>query len=236
MNTKLSFFRVIGDVHGKFDKYVHLAREAYYSLCVGDVGFEYSYVDRMLDYHNHKIVGGNHDNYTKKDGQFIKQPPHFLKDFGVWNIPGIEPIFYVRGAWSIDQAYRLEGRDWWPDEELTYARGMEAIDLYKTIKPKLVVTHCCPGSIIPLIPFERLFGNDIKKTLTDNLLDSMYDIHQPDMWAFGHYHHDFSKIVGHPKTQQLTRFICLNELSYIDFPENSLNNSEFEPIIHTHSV
>lgn len=215
---KEAWFRVIGDVHGKHSQYVGLANRAEYSICVGDVGFDYSYLTKNLDADKHKIIGGNHDNYENQDGKFIKQTPHFLGDFGYHALPGAEPFFYVRGAWSIDQKYRKEGRDWWPEEELTYLQGLQAIETYAAMMPKVVISHCCPASIIPKVPFERLFGNEIFKTRTDTILELMYEFHQPDLWIFGHYHIDWDHVCRH-KSGKKTRFICLNELSYKDFPK-----------------
>jgi hypothetical protein len=43
---KTAFFRIIGDVHGKYDKYAHVATQAEYSLQVGDMGFDYRYRGR----------------------------------------------------------------------------------------------------------------------------------------------------------------------------------------------
>lgn len=234
---KTAYLRIIGDVHGKHDKYVHLASQAEYSLQIGDLGFDYSYVDRNLDYHNHKVIGGNHDNYTKRDGQFIKQPAHFLKDFGLWSVPGVEPVFYVRGGYSIDREMRVEGRDWWPDEELTYSRCMEAVDCYLTLRPKLVVAHCCPESIIPICPFRRLSGYaPIINTRTDAMLEEMYRQHQPDMWIFGHYHIDWDHTHTRPETGHKTRFICLNELSYKDFPKETEDDKKIVQRVEPDSV
>ena len=45
---------------------------------------------------------------------------------------------------------------------------------------------------------------------TSNLLQQMWQLHQPDLWIFGHYHNTRAlKAEG-------TVFICLDELAYID--------------------
>jgi len=227
--SKKAYFRIIGDVHQKQDKYARIALEAEYSLQVGDMGFDYSYLDAYLDPDKHKVLAGNHDNYNtqkccesgceKCEGRgyiFCDQTKHFLKDFGVLEIPRMHPIFYVRGAWSIDFLYRTPGISWWEDEELTMAQCEKAISLYKEVKPDFVVTHSTPLSVASCIPFKSSFGTDLHKTRTDQMLDAMYDAHQPAFWIFGHYHLDWRKDLSNNGRE--TTFICLNELSYKDFP------------------
>lgn len=232
---KVAHLRIIGDCHGKFDKYLHLAKESTYSLCVGDVGFEYSYFERLLDPTYGKFLGGNHDNYTKeicnctdrenctlcesRGYTFNKLSRHFLKDYGVWEVPDFGSVFYVRGAWSIDQDWRIRNVSWWEDEELTYQQCVNAIDAYEKLKPDFVVTHTVPESVIPSIPFNKMFGDTIHGSRTEQMLENMYQIHQPLRWIFGHWHVDWKKWFEHPKTNKKTEFICLNELGYIDFPK-----------------
>jgi hypothetical protein len=227
---KVSHLRIIGDCHGKYDQYLHLAKESTYSLCVGDVGFEYSYFERLLDPEFGKFIGGNHDNYCKqpccKDGcekcenrgfTFTKLSRHFLKDFGVWEVPDFGSIFYVRGAWSIDQDWRIRNVSWWEDEELTYQQCVNAIELYEKLKPEFVVTHTVPESVIPSVPFNKMFGDTIRGSRTEQMLENMYQIHQPLRWIFGHWHVDWKKWFEHPKTSKKTEFICLKELGCMDF-------------------
>jgi predicted phosphodiesterase len=230
----MSILRIIGDVHGLLHKYVPLAKAADYSLCVGDVGFDYSYLDRTLDPGYHKAIGGNHDNYTsakceKCNGDgcdtcqsrgyvFSKMSSHFLKDYGTYNVPGFEPIFYTRGAWSIDHQYRTIGITWWVDEELTRQQCENAIAEYENIKPEFVVTHTCPASIIPYFFTPNIFGDKIQGSRTEMMLDEMYRRHQPKIWIFGHWHKEWQSEIPHSYTGKQTKFTCLPELGYVDFP------------------
>lgn len=230
-----SHFRIIGDVHGHYDKYCKIANRADYSLQVGDMGFDYRYLDRVLDSNRHKIIGGNHDNYTRKvcescPGEscihckgkgyvYLHQSKHFLSDYGVYTPPDFESIFYVRGAWSIDHAYRIPGVSWWEDEEIPYKYCSEAVEVYEQMKPEFMVTHTAPKFIIPKIPFERIFGDAIHGSRTESMLQQMYDAHQPKIWVFGHWHVDWDYSFTNVRTGKVTRFICLAELSYKDFPK-----------------
>lgn len=248
-----SQLRILGDVHGKYDKYLPLTKKANYSLQVGDMGFDYRYLTRTLDSDCHKIIGGNHDSYNRTNcscqgdkpepffpedacnacegrGYVYDQSKHFLGDYGVWEVPDFGPIFYTRGAWSIDMDCRLPGISWWEDEELPYRQCTKALAAYKEIKPDFVVTHTAPQQIIPSIPFQRIFGNKIHGTRTETLLGEMWDCHQPKMWIFGHWHKDWCQKIIHPKTYNSTLFVCLDELSYMDFPAN-FKFEDFKPVI-----
>lgn len=244
---KVAYLRVIGDVHGKYDRYAHVASEAEYSLQVGDMGFDYRYITRIVNSDNHKVIGGNHDNYTKHPcphcnddvnmggecmscngkGYFYgDQSKHFLGDYGIWQPPEFEPIFFFRGAWSIDWKYRTPEISWWEDEEIPYQHMLRGFQFYKQVQPEFVVTHTCPFSIVPSIPFDKIFGDVIHKPRTEEILDQMYEEWQPKVWIFGHWHVDWEKVFTHPKTGKQTRFICVAELSYKDFPKKEANGNQ----------
>lgn len=238
MNNKKEkfWFRCIGDCHGNHEELVKLCKEAEYSICVGDIGFSYDYLKENLDANRNKLLLGNHDNYTKeicpicqgkaclecesRGYNFSHLSSHFLKDFGIWEVPKFGSIFYVRGAWSIDKDWRINNVSWWEDEELTYQQCVNAINAYEQVKPEFVVTHTVPESIIPSIPFNKMFGETIYRNRTEQMLENMYQIHQPKKWIFGHWHVDWRKWFEHPKTKEKTEFICLKELGYIDFQES----------------
>ena len=189
---------LIGDVHGKYDRYYKIIRQQdYYPYTVqlGDFGFKYDTVAN-LDPNYHKILGGNHDNYDK-----ITSIPHYLGDYGNCSLNGVEFFFY-RGAYSIDRQYRTIGIDWWEQEELKIEDFLKARELYRETKPRIVLTHCCPEIIIPslLPPYAQIY-----QSRTDWALQELYNIHKPELWVFGHYHIS--------KTLKLdTTFICLDEL------------------------
>mgnify|MGYP000848196908 CR=1 FL=1 len=195
---KLTF---VGDVHGKVTKLSEVVKNAYYSsprcqtICVGDLGFELE-IQKLKEllclYEGHFFsVVGNHDYLPGKDVW------PYLGNFAYF--PN-ENIFAVRGAKSIDAHLRTEGLDWFANEELTYQEGLEAFDLYVACKPKIVVSHDCPQSVKT-----ELFGYP-DKTSTNQLLQAMFEAHQPELWVFGHYHRSNTQIINN------TKFVCLDEL------------------------
>jgi hypothetical protein len=99
--------------------------------------------------------------------------------------------------------------------------------MYEQLKPDFVVTHTVPESIIKFIPFNRMFGDTIYRNRTEQMLENMYQLHQPKKWIFGHWHVDWRQWIEHPKTNKKTEFICRKELGYIDF-QKSIDGEKIE--------
>jgi len=190
---------LIGDVHGKYKRYHEIIREKDrhpYTIQLGDFGFDYGTVFNV-DEEKHKIIGGNHDHYDR-----IIHIPHYLGDFGYSCLNGVN-YFYYRGAYSIDRQYRTIGIDWWEQEQVNIDQFMKARELYREIKPDIVLTHDCPDEV----SLKILDRNQRKyENLTGWALQELLNIHQPDLWVFGHYHK--SRTIQHGET----KFVCLNEL------------------------
>jgi hypothetical protein len=193
--------RIIGDVHGHYSDYLDLISNRKSSVQVGDFGFDYDVLNH-IDHNHHKIVGGNHDNYD-----IIKDCPHYLGDFGSANVDGIK-FFFIRGELSVDAHLRTEGINWWREEELTITEGYAAIDAYDKARPDFVISHGCPIRVME--EFITNPAKKINKSRTSQLLDSMFEIHKPKFWVFGHHHN--SKTIKFDDCF----FYCLNELEFID--------------------
>jgi hypothetical protein len=200
---------LIGDVHGKYDRYHKIlmrSKENPYTVQLGDLGFKYD-VLKPFDSKCHIFIGGNHDNYDK-----INDVPNYLGDYGYMvNFNGID-FFYYRGAWSIDRQYRTIGIDWWENEQVGIDQFMKARELYRDIKPDIMITHDCPQDIVlqMLKPGDRVFENN-----TSWALQELFNIHQPKIWFFGHWHK--SRQIQHGNT----KFICLDELETYNLVKDS---------------
>lgn len=216
------FIRYIGDSHGRYDLYLNLIKNCDYSIQVGDLGLDYSQLkykngEYKFDTTKHKFLPGNHDNLDKNSLDYCLVQPNCLGDFGLYEIPGIEPIFYVRGAWSIDHKWRQAQQSWpkngpvtwWPEEELSVAQLEKAIEMYKQVKPAIVVTHEAPMELVQYVTnpeFCLNFGYPAGtiRTRTNMALQVMFDYHKPKIWLFGHYHQRWEdNIKG-------TEFVCLD--------------------------
>ena len=196
-----NFITILGDVHGKYRRMHEIIRKKNkheYIVQIGDFGFDFSTLDNV-DSNKFKIIGGNHDNYNK-----IIHIPHYLGDYGYETLNEISFYFY-RGAYSIDKQYRTIGIDWWENEQVSIEQFMKARELYREVKPDLVITHDAPESIVPylLSPGSRLYQN-----MTGWALNELINIHQPKRWRFGHFHKSWRMTING------TDFRCLNELEY----------------------
>lgn len=185
---------LIGDVHGNTGAYKALINNhTGDSIQLGDFGFkkEHMWHLRHIDNRKHKIIFGNHDFYP------FLTASHNLKD---WTFLHDNKILAIRGAHSIDSYMRIEGRDWFENEELTYGQLNCCLDEYEKYKPEIVLTHTCPQIIT------EMYFNIYDKTTTGNGLQAMFEIHKPKLWIFGHHHKDLNEtVLG-------TQFICLSEL------------------------
>lgn len=188
---------IIGDVHGYYDKYLNISSKCESTVQVGDFGFNYEVLNGT-DPDNHKILGGNHDNYA-----IIGDCPNYLGDYGVANVGGVE-FFFVRGENSVDKNMRIEGRNWWREEELDMNTAYKAIEAYVSAKPEVVITHGCPADIMPF--FITNPSKQISPSRTSQMLDAMWNNHRPKLWVFGHHHNSQTLTVGD------SVFRCLNEL------------------------
>ena len=192
-------FRIIGDIHQNEIAYLNLVKDCEYSLQLGDMGFNYEFLNG-LDPNKHKFVGGNHDNYDE-----YYNSPYALGDYG--KVPFIPNSFFLRGGFSIDVAYRTRKISWWENEQLSENELEKAYEVYCNIKPKYLFAHECPLSLVHLITDGRVakaFGfPEIVETRTNIMLDKMIKFHRPEMFFHGHYHRDFDKVIDG------TRFVCL---------------------------
>jgi predicted phosphodiesterase len=192
---------VIGDVHGHHADYLDLIDNAQYSVQVGDFGFSWDILTKAnVDPTKHRIIGGNHDNYT-----LAHTFPHYLGDFGLVNHGGVT-FFFVRGERSVDAYLRTENISWWRDEELDMATAYNAVAAYEASQPDIVISHGCPADVLP---FFVTNPSKYHPSRTAQLLDSMLEIHRPKLWLFGHHH--TSEVL----TDRGTVFQCLNELETV---------------------
>ncbi len=192
----------IGDVHGLFPQYQSIIDGTPDDTCqLGDMGlgFGRSWPEKFPT--KDRFIRGNHDNPA-----ICRRHPNYLGEYGI--IPEIS-LFYLSGAWSIDQLLRTAGIDWWADEQLYKSDLDSAVALYTQVKPSFVVTHDCPTSVR-----KTMFkGRPAFNTRTDVALQEMLDAHVPTTWLFGHHHVLWKNKISN------CDFICLDELSTHSIPD-----------------
>ncbi len=215
---------IIGDVHGKYAELFKVIEKcnSEYILQIGDLGFNYDPIFDYLDPNHFKFIRGNHDNYDVN-------LPHCLGDYGKVKYDNLD-FFFIRGEYSIDYEDRIAtnkrifpNKIWWEDEELNRSSMEKALKSYKRYKPNVMITHGCPEEISKMIGVPGIlkhFGHDPKTftTNTQQLLQSCFDSNKPNVWIFGHMHQNLDFI------HKGTRFICISELSYINYEDGDFKN------------
>lgn len=200
--------RFIGDIHGAYLPYLGIIQDHTNTVQVGDFGLGFGsrgdpgYVDSLFEGYEgtHRFIRGNHDS-----PEHCKRSQHWIADGTVEG-----PVMYIGGASSIDRAWRTEGKDWWPDEELSIARLNDLVYLYDMVKPDIMVTHECPDFLANEVMIPLVNGIQNFSSRTRDAFDSMFALRKPEIWIFGHWH------VSLDYMYRGTRFICLNINSHID--------------------
>ena len=196
---------VIGDIHGKVDRYLKLLarHRGEPSVQLGDFGIGFP-GDAPLPPlpGNAWFLRGNHDN-----PEAARSHGNYLGDYGSRTIDGSR-IFYLSGAWSCDQWQRTEGVNWWRDEELRVAELQAAVDLYEKLKPEIVLTHDGPDEAVRSLLAGQAAHKELTRTSTGNALNAILEAHRPRKWIFGHWHTRFRRRIGG------TEFRCLPELGW----------------------
>jgi len=197
---------IVGDVHGKIDQFLDLVadyRKTSNDLIIqlGDLGFQKQW-DEVRQYckdnkeFNLRIIPGNHDAYNLELNEWCNIFPLLVDN--IWN--DCSDCFGLRGANSIDKHLRTVGRDWFEEEEMSYTQLGKGVDDFIVSKPKYMFSHTCPSSVK-----KQLFGYD-ESSRTEQALQVMFELHQPEYWFFGHFHRHVDEVING------TRFICLAEL------------------------
>lgn len=210
--------RFCGDVHGHYRAYKRLIEDCPVSIQVGDMGVGFKYWEphanelrsaanppyrTMVERGDHRFIRGNHDN------------PEVCKTQSLWIPDGTlvhDRVFCVGGAVSIDRAYRTEGLDWWPDEELSTSELDRVVDDFVALKPEVVCTHDCPDFVANEYLAWKNRAKIVDGSRTRQALDAAYALveRKPRLWLFGHWH-DTCHFV-----RTGTHFQMLGELDYCD--------------------
>jgi len=141
------------------------------------------------------FIDGNYDNYAKlKKLQTIQKfggnvgvvsdSVYWLKRGEIYEIDG-HTYMTIGGATSINKSDRVEGVDWWADEELSEA-DMEYIlaNGEKQGEVDFIITHTCPTSILGAIKEYALKDN------VSEFLEEIFYMVGFNKWFFGHMHCD----------------------------------------------
>jgi calcineurin-like phosphoesterase family protein len=200
---------LIGDIHAQFHNYraTIINSGAVNSLQLGDFGLGFPRSENHFDMSDvkgtHLFIRGNHDN-----PEVCRKDCYYAGDFGIMNgsfIDGaFDKLFFMSGAWSIDQAYRIPKLTWWEEEQLSYKELNEAANLYKKEKPEIVCSHDCPTFIL------NHLHHHVIPTRTSQAMDAMFMFKEPALWFFAHHHMSWRMNI------RGCWFVCLNEMETLD--------------------
>lgn len=191
--------RLIGDLHGNMQAYHDIIHDCDRSIQVGDFGI--GFIGHVPNFGpHHEFIRGNHD-----DPGACMMEPNFIPDGTIRN-----DVMFIGGAFSIDWAYRTEGVSWWADEECSNEQLHHFVATYEEVKPRVMITHECPESITAIMCADVRWKKYDLPSRTRDCFQEMYEIHQPDLWVFGHWHLSWRKRIGN------TDFVCLNINEYLD--------------------
>lgn len=191
------------------------AREGVEVIChVGDFGLDFPgmkrgrYEDRL----NRLLVDlgitlvcspGNHDNLsdgisrleTQEDGLLAwRSNIRVLPKGGRTNIGGLT-VGGLGGAYSVDQTWRREGKDWWADEEPT---AEQAGQLIAGGSLDILLTHDAPAGVQVRSDFALDADISARAEHTRNLLLDVIRKLQPPNVFCGHWHQRLTHEITHP--------------------------------------
>ena len=197
---------ILSDVHSDWNRVVEVCRlwSDQTVVQLGDLGIGFLRTEFVLGNtpKNFRFFVGNHDNRT-----LANTMPACLGDFGEF-----ENIFFVSGAHSIDKSDRLEGKDWWANEELSYGQASACLDAWEKSDKDIIVSHDTTQS------FVEKFMLIYDRSITRSLLQSMIEVRKPKMVIFGHHHKRYE--INHDGIQY--RGLAINATFVLDSDKNSV--------------
>jgi Icc-related predicted phosphoesterase len=153
----------LGDIHGDFTKLHTLGSRVSPEdtiIQVGDFGFYPMKIKEHVKFFEEYpcrilAIDGNHENFDYLD-QFPKDQISNVVG-NLWYVPrGIvmeiesQLIGFLGGADSIDKAYSVKGKTWFPQETITQEDLNRLILNVGDRKLDILVTHAAPSRIIPV--------------------------------------------------------------------------------------
>lgn len=200
---------LIGDVHKEhWKEYIDILSDHPKSVQVGDLcigrseigapahRFLYSAVAQG----DHRFIKGNRDNPLVAD-----RTPFCIPDGTVEG-----DVMYIGGARSPNQETDTRSLEWWPEEELPQETLDQLIEVYASVKPRVMVTHDGPHSVVSR--WWPQYKDEHAKSRTAAAFDTMLNLYNPDHWIFGHHH------VSRHETIRNTKFRCLARLETMELP------------------
>ena len=199
MKNKTNKILLVGDVHGYWSYLNQIINKQKPDMVlqVGDFGYfpnfnehNYNYINGQIKNHNIPIYwcDGNHEDHISirkimKEKGYLEVAPYvyYMKRGHVQELPDGRKVLWIGGAWSVDWQYRVDGRDWFREEELLAERDIDNVFDIKVGDIDIVISHTCPNEFIMGYDGEHY---DPSRKVLSFVLDHV----KPKLWYFGHWH------------------------------------------------
>lgn len=192
---------VVGDVHGNFGKLNALinVKRPELIICCGEFGYWPLDVRpnaksiQDINTHGAKLlwIDGNHEDfYSLNQRKTDELAPNivYMPRGSIYTLPDGRKILFMGGANSIDKDMRTEGRDWFPDEQVSQRDFQNALHpgWYPGVPEEIdiFITHTCPRELVK----ELAAWDGEEEDPTTLALSQLWRIYNPDLWIFAHWH------------------------------------------------
>lgn len=147
-----------------------------------------------------RFIDGNHEDFTQLEALRVNPAERYGGDALLawiprgsrWRWHGREWLA-LGGAVSLDRAIREEGRDWWPQEEITENQAAQAIAGGRV---DVMITHDCPSGVRHSFPPPPRFWDARDLARSDahrELLQRVVSAVRPRRLAHGHLHRAYQR-------------------------------------------
>lgn len=198
---------ITGDIHGDFGVLNRLINTKHpdLTICCGDFGYWPKFSGKQLsDIKTHGSpllwIDGNHeDHWTLAQRESDEIEPNIIyKPRGsTHTLDDGRKILFMGGAESIDKNMRVLGRDWFP-EEIIRPIDMENLPDEDI---DIIISHTCP---LELVDIMLKYYPEKRGEPSNQALTQLWDMYNPKIWIFGHWHYYKEGMMGGTKWYALS--------------------------------
>lgn len=222
---------VVGDMHGNLRAWAYTVMPAYARtkadviIQVGDMGYGWNpdylpALDVILEAHGATVLwlDGNHENFDALEDANVfgvrgakvqtSERTWYLPRGYTWEWHGVR-CMALGGAYSVDKPYRTPHRSWWPQEEITDADTLHALEQLEDEPIDVLFAHdSFSGVRVPGVHAEWKQDEfaELCAPNRDKLLQ-VVERGRPKLFIHGHYHVGYMQ---QAETQPNLRIIGLN--------------------------